>query len=106
LFRSVQLPASLRVTHEPCNGRVDRERHVGLPGELAETPGPRVVHPEAALEVDLARRIAPLAKHRVRLLGAVRRRASSRPETERAHAGTLSHTRRPSDRRSTVFACP
>ena len=52
--------ARLEVPHEAEERRVDRERHVGLAGRLAEPLGPRVVHPEAALEVDLARVVAAL----------------------------------------------
>ena len=51
---------SLEVAHEAEERRVHRERDVGLARRLAEPLGPRVVHPEAALEVDLARVVAAL----------------------------------------------
>ena len=44
----------LDVAHEAGDRRVDGERDAGLAGELAEALGPRVVHPELLLEVDLA----------------------------------------------------
>ena len=48
-----------------------RENDVRLTGQLAETLRPRVVHPELALEVDLARAEAALLQERNRLLGAL-----------------------------------
>ena len=56
--RHVQLLAPLGVAHEAGDRRVHRERDVVLARELAEPLGEVVVHPEAALEVDLARREA------------------------------------------------
>jgi hypothetical protein len=54
-----ELPsARLEVAHEPEQRSVDGERDVVLPRELAEALRKRVVHPEPALEVDLARRVA------------------------------------------------
>ena len=47
------------------------EGDVVLAGELAQALGERVVHPEAALEVDLARGVAPLEDELDRLLGRV-----------------------------------
>ena len=56
--RHVQLLAALGVAHEAGDRRVHREHDVVLARELAEPRGEVVVHPEAALEVDLARRVA------------------------------------------------
>ena len=53
------LPRS-SVAHEAGERRVHRERDVALARELAEPLRPRVVHPEAALEVDLAGGVAAL----------------------------------------------
>src|SRR5262249_21128654 len=51
-------PAGLEVAHEAEQRRVDGERDVVLACQLAEVLGERVVHPEAALEVDLAGRVS------------------------------------------------
>src|SRR5262249_38056156 len=83
------LLVALDVTHEPGDRRVDRENDVVLVGELAEPLGPRVVHPELALEVDLARGVATLAEKLDRLLGAVARRDPRAPEMELAHPTSL-----------------
>ena len=53
-------PARLEMAHEPEERRVDGEGEVVLARELAEALGERVIHPEAALEVDLARGVAAL----------------------------------------------
>ena len=56
-----ELPAGgLQVAHEPEQGSVDRERDVGVARDLSEPLCERVVHPEPALEVDLARAVAAL----------------------------------------------
>ena len=52
--RHVQLLAALGVAHEAGDRRMDGEDDVGLPRQLAEPLRPGVVHPELALEVDLA----------------------------------------------------
>jgi len=52
--RHVQLLAALRVAHEARDRRVHRQDDLRLARELAELRGPVVVHPELALEVDLA----------------------------------------------------
>ena len=54
--------ARLDMAHEAEERRVHGERDVVLAGELPEPFRERVVHPEAALEVDLARGVAPLDK--------------------------------------------
>ena len=48
---------------------MDGKRDVVLTRELAEPLRERVVHPEAALEVDLAGGVAPLQENLDRLLG-------------------------------------
>ncbi len=62
-------PARLEVAHEPEQRSVDGERDVVLARELAEPLRERVVHPEAALEVDLARRVAALEQELDGLFG-------------------------------------
>ena len=62
-------PARLEVSHEAEERRVDGKRDVVLACELAEPLREGVVHPEAALEVDLARGVAPLQENLDRLLG-------------------------------------
>ena len=64
-------PLGLEVSHEAEQRRVHGESDVVLSSQLAEALGERVVHPEAALEVDLARRVAPLENELDRLLGGV-----------------------------------
>jgi len=59
--RHVELLAALRVSHEAGDRRVDREHDACVAGELSEPLRPRVVHPELALEVDLAGRVAAFA---------------------------------------------
>ena len=53
-------PARLQVAHEAEQWSVHREGDVVLARELAEAFGERIVHPEAALEVDLAGRVSTL----------------------------------------------
>src|SRR5215211_1536450 len=50
----------LDVAHEARDRRMDRQRHPGLAGELAESLGPGIVHPEPAFEVDLVCRVTAL----------------------------------------------
>ena len=50
----------LDMPHEACDRRVDGEHEPGLASEAAEALRPRIVHPEAALEVDLAGGMAAL----------------------------------------------
>ena len=67
----VQLLSALRVAHEAGDGRVNREDDAGVAGELAEALGPVVVHPELALEIDLAGAPPELLEDRDRLLRAL-----------------------------------
>src|ERR671936_337080 len=57
------LLVTLEVAHETGNRRMHREDDLGLAGELSESRRPRVIHPEAALEVDLAGREAALLEN-------------------------------------------
>ena len=82
----VVLLVALEVAHEAGDRRVDGERDVVLPGELAEALGPRVVHPELALEVDLAGVVAPLEEQRHGLLGAFARGNAGRADAGLRHA--------------------
>ena len=54
------LLVALDMPHEACDRRVDGEHEPGLASEAAEALRPRIVHPEAALEVDLAGGMAAL----------------------------------------------
>ena len=62
------------------------EDDVGLPGELAEALGPRVVHPELPFEVDLAGRKAALLEELDACLGTVARGDPGRAEMELRHS--------------------
>ena len=75
-------PARLQMAHEPEERRVHRERDVVLSGELAEPLRERVVHPEAALEVDLARGVPAFAKDVERLLGRLARGKACRADAD------------------------
>ena len=66
-------------------GRVHRQRDVVLAGELAEPLGPRIVHPEARLEVDLAGVVAALEHELHRPLGAVPLGHARGPDADPAH---------------------
>ena len=76
------LAVALDVAHEAGDRRVHRERDPAPPRELAELLGPGVVHPEAALEIDLAGGVAALAQDLDRFLGALARRDASRAVAE------------------------
>src|SRR6266516_2961824 len=70
----VQLLAALRVAHEARDRRVHGESDVVLARELAEALREAVVHPEATLEVDLARGEIPLQQRLDSGLGRLARR--------------------------------
>ena len=75
--------------------RVHRERDLVLTGDLREPLGPRVVHPEPALEVELTGGIAALEQD---LHGGFRRlpgRATRWSEADRSHALTVTDDVRP-----------
>jgi len=63
------LAVALDMAHEAGDRRVHREGDPPLAGELPELLGPRVVHPEPGLEVDLVRRVPALAQQLDRLRG-------------------------------------
>ena len=86
-------PLASRWPMKPKSGGVHGERDVVLARELAEALGERIVHPEAALEVDLARRIAPLEQELDRALRRLARRAAGRPhaDTRRHQAIVVAH---------------
>ena len=50
----VELLAALGMTHEAGDRRVDGKDDAGVARQLAEALRPGIVHPELALEVDLA----------------------------------------------------
>src|SRR2546422_5737956 len=83
------LLVTLEVAHEARDRRVHGEHDLGLLRELAEARGPRVVHPEAALEVDLAGGETPALEHRDRLLRAPAGRDARRAETQLRHGSSL-----------------
>ena len=82
--------ARLEVAHEAEERRVDGQRDVVLARELAEPLRQRVVHPEAALEVDLARVVAALEQELDRLLGGLARRHAGGADADPSHAGDCS----------------
>ena len=79
------LLVALDVTHEPGDRRVHRKRDPPAPSELPELLGPRVVHPEAAREVDLAGRVTALADQLHRRFGRFTRGHARRSETKVSH---------------------
>ena len=78
--------ARLDVAHEAEERRMHGKRDVVLASQLAEALRERVVHPEAALEVDLAGGVAPLQEDLDRRLRRLARRHPGRPD-----ANSLSH---------------
>ena len=81
--------ARLEVPHEAEERRVHRERHVCRAGDLSELLGPRVVHPEAALEVDLAGVVAPFEQELDRMLRVVAGGNAGEADTGSGHSGKL-----------------
>src|SRR5262249_12330373 len=92
--RHVQLLAAFGMAHEARDRSVDGQNDVGLARQLAETLGPRVVHPELPLEVDLAGGEASLLEQLDRLLRAFPRR-DARGAVMELHAATLADAVRP-----------
>jgi hypothetical protein len=68
--------------HEAEQRCVHGQRDVVLASELAEPLGERVVHPEAALEVDLAGRVAASEEELDRLLGRLARGHAGRADAD------------------------
>src|ERR1700675_3577992 len=85
----IELLATLRVSHEAGDRRVDGENDPGRSRELTELLSPRVIHPEFPLEVDLASRVAPFLQERDRLLRALSGRHASRAVVELSHVARV-----------------
>src|SRR5581483_10027956 len=84
---------ALAMPEEGGDRRVHREHDARLAGQLTEPLRPRIVHPEPALEVDLAGGVAAFAEQGDGLLGTLARRHARRAEPGRTHRPpTLSHT--------------
>ena len=88
--RGRELPAArLEVPHEPEQRCMHGEGDVVLAGLLSEPLGPGVVHPEAALEIDLAGVVAALEQRGDRRLRALAARDARRAEPNPSHPPTL-----------------
>ena len=81
-------PLGLEMPHEPEERCVHRQRDVGGAGGLAELLGPRVVHPEPALEVDLAGVVAALEQDLDRPLRVVAGGDAGQADTDSRHPGS------------------
>src|SRR5688572_26121331 len=88
----VVLLVALEMPHEAGDRRVHGKRDVVLARELAEALRPRVVHPELALEVDLAGRVAPLEEQRDGFLGALARWDAGGADAGLRHPGQPTST--------------
>jgi len=66
---------------------MDRQGDVGLAGSFTESLRPRVVHPEATLEVDLACVVAPLEQGLDGPLRVVADGNAGQADTDAPHAG-------------------
>ena len=84
--RHALLLVALDVAHEAGDRRVHRERDLRLAGELPEPLGPRIAHPEAAFEVDLAGGEPALLQDPDGLAGAAPGRHTRRAESNLRHA--------------------
>src|SRR5262245_17509437 len=94
---------------EARDGRVQRERDAGVARQLAEALRERIAHPEPALAVDLAGRVAALPEKRDGLLGALPGGDARRPDANRNHGSTLAQPPGhglPSGGVPTLFPCP
>jgi len=83
--RHVQLAPTLGVSHESGDRRVDGQHDLVLARECAEALSPVVIHPELALEVDFAGRVAALEQEVDRGFGALAGRHARRPEADPSH---------------------
>src|SRR5512132_2963058 len=83
--RHPMLLVTLDVTHEARERRVDGEGDPGFACEFSEPFGPGIVHPEAALEVDLAGPVATLEQQLDGRLRALPRRHACRADPNRSH---------------------
>src|ERR671918_2258515 len=95
------LLVALDVTHEARDRRVHGQDDPGLAGQLPEALGPRVVHPEATLEIDLAGVVATLEEELDRRLGGIAGGDAGRAESDRRHGPSV-----PSDPGSTFSPWP
>ena len=94
-------PARLEVPHPAEERRVHGKRDVVLACELAEPFRPRIIHPEARLEVDLAGVVPALEQELDRRLGALPVGDVRGAESDPSHPATVTGRRyrgvRPSD---------
>jgi len=81
----VELLAPLGVSHEAGDRSMDGQDDPGVAREFAESLRPRVVHPELALEVDLAGGVVLLLQELDGFLGAVARGHARRAEVQLGH---------------------
>src|SRR5918995_1432797 len=95
------LLVTLDVAHEACDRRVHGQGDPDLTGQLPEALGPGIIHPEAALEIDLAGVVAALEQELDRRLGGVARGDARRAESGRRHRSSV-----PSDPGSTFSPWP
>ena len=79
----------LDVPHEAGDRRVDREHDPGVSCQLSEALGPRVVHPELSLEIELVGGVAALEQKLDRRLGGFPRRHARRSKVELRHGRTV-----------------
>jgi hypothetical protein len=82
-------PGRLYMAHEAEERRMHGERDVVLACQLAQPLGPRVVHPEPRLEVDLARVVAALEQRLDRRLGGLPRQDPGGAEAQPGHRAML-----------------
>jgi hypothetical protein len=99
------LLVALDVSHEAGDGCVHRESDPPATRKRSEPLGPRVIHPEAALEIDLAGRVPSLDQQLDRFLGRLTRRHSGWAEAELSHRWKLAQ-RPSSDGGPTLFRMP
>src|SRR5438552_13834906 len=83
--RHVELLAALRVPHEARDRRVNGEDDARVARERPKALGPRIIHPELPLEVDLAGIEAALLEELDRRLRALARRHACRAEVKLSH---------------------
>ena len=74
---------------KPNSGACTESATSAVARRLAEPLGPRVVHPEAALEVDLAGVVAALEQERDRVLGVVAGGDPGKADAGSGHTGKL-----------------
>src|SRR5712691_1586881 len=87
----IELLATFGMAHEARDRCVNGEDDARVACKLTELLGPRIVHPELPLEIDLAGRVAPLLQERDRLLGALPSRHAGRAVVELGHVPSVLH---------------